>query len=330
VSLKDRLPSDARRRLGRIKRAVLDQPEPAPKRTKTPRVAKPPALPVAVGTSSLSRLELRRKMIFDGRPTDSRVLEIGPAHNPILPKREGFNTENVDYLDRDGLVDKYKAQYDPDDIEEVDWVLAPGARMSEVITDRFDIVVASHVIEHTTSLIDFVNECSSLLVPDGRIALVVPDKRFTFDRFRQRSALGSIIDLHLDPRPVHTVGTMADFAMNAVQLHGRSSWEPRFKGGYSPVFGLDLVKEQIGNAERQDAYIDMHHWVFTPNHLRLLLSDLEALGYINVVEESFHPTVGHEFFLNLSPTGIGPGLTRHELVTLADDELRSLDAPTWR
>jgi predicted SAM-dependent methyltransferase len=332
VSLKDRLPPDARRRLGRIKRAVLDQPEPTPKPKKKPRVAAKPSLPVAVATSDLSRLELRRTMIFDGRPTDSRVLEIGPAHNPILPKREGFNTENVDYLDRQGLVDKYSSltQYDPDDIEEVDWVLAPGAKMSDVITERFDIVVASHVIEHTTSLIDFVNECTSLLVPDGRIALVVPDKRFTFDRFRQRSPLGSIIDLHLDPRPVHTVGTMADFAMNAVNLQGRASWDPNHRGNYTSVYGLDLVKQQIGNAERQDEYIDMHHWVFTPNHLRLLLADLHALGYISVREETFHPTVGHEFFLNLGLAGAGPGLTREELVTLADEELRSLDPPTWK
>lgn len=329
MSLKDRLPQDTRRRLGRIKRAVLDQPEPAPKRKKKPRPPKP-ALPVAVASSKLSRLEQRRTMIFDGRSTDSRVLEIGPAHNPILPKREGFNTENVDYLDRDGLVDKYKAQYDPNDIEDVDWVLPPGARMSEVITDRFDIVVASHVIEHTTSLIDFVNECESLLVPDGRIALVVPDKRYTFDRFRQRSSLGSIIDLHLDPRPVHTVGTMADFAMNAVNLEGRASWEHSYGGKYTSVYGLDVVKQQIGNAEKQDTYIDMHHWVFTPNHLRLLLADLHALGYISVREETFHPTVGHEFFLNLGPAGAGPGLTREELVTLADDELRSLDHPSWK
>jgi hypothetical protein len=74
----------------------------------------------------------------------------------------------------------------------------------------------------------------------------------------------------------------------------------------------------------------MHHWVFTPNHLRLLLADLHALGYINVREETFHPTVGHEFFLNLGPAGAGPGLARQELVTLADDELRSLDSPAWK
>lgn len=331
MSLKDRLPPDARRRLGRIKRAVLDQPEPTPKRRRKPKPKVVTATPVAVATSDLSRLELRRQFIFDNRPRDSRVLEIGPAHNPILPKREGYKSESVDYLDREGLVDKYRAfeQYDPNDIEEVDWVLAPGARMSEVITDRFDIVLASHVIEHTTSLIDFLNECSSLLVADGCVSLVVPDKRFTFDRFRERSSLGRVIDLNLAPPSVHSVGTMADFTMNAVKHRGTTSWKHGHGGDYSPVNQLDGVKQHLKRAAAQDSYIDMHNWVFTPNHLRLLLDDLYALGYIYLREETFHPTVGHEFFLNLSPTGPGPGLTRQELVDLSDAELRSLDVPTW-
>jgi predicted SAM-dependent methyltransferase len=332
MSLKDRLPPDVRRRLGRIKRAVLDQPEPVAKRRPKPKPKAQPPLPVAVATSELSRLELRRKCIFEGRSTDSRVLEIGPAHNPILPRRDGYNTENVDYLDRAGLVDKYKAfdQYDPDDIEEVDWVLAPGAKMSDVIADRFDIVLASHVLEHTTSLIDFLNECGALLAPDGRVALVVPDQRFTFDRFRQRSSLGRIIDLHLEPRPVHSVGTMVDFTMNAVKHRGTTAWKPGHHGNYSMVNELDVVKQHRQRAAAQDSYIDMHNWIFTPHHLRLLLFDLEALGYIGLREETFHPTVGHEFFINLSPSGGGPGLTREELVDLADAELRTLDVPTWR
>lgn len=342
MGLKDRLPPDVRRRLGRIKRAALDQPEPKPKAKAKPKPRKPAppapaaqpvavAPPVAVTTSELSRLELRRACILADRPHGSRILEIGPAHNPILPKRDGFKTDNVDYLDRAGLVDKYKsfAQYDPDDIEEVDWVLAPGAKMSEVITDRFDVVVASHVLEHTTSLIDFLNECTSLLAPDGRIALVVPDMRFTFDRFRQRSSLGRVIDLHLDPPSVHSVGTMADFTMNAVKHRGTTSWKHDHAGNYSQVNELDDVKRHLARATPQDSYIDMHNWVLTPNHLRLLLADLHALGYITVREETFHPTVGHEFFLNLSPTGEGSGLARQELVNLADDELRSLDIPTW-
>lgn len=337
MALKDRLPPDARRRLGRIKRAVLDQPEPQPRKRRAKPKAKPkppPVARVAAGVADpqpdLTRLELRRQEVLAGQGSAPMILEIGPAHNPILPRRDGYDTRNVDYLDRDGLVDKYKefAHYDPDDIEPVDYVLAPGAKMAEQIPDRFDVVLASHVLEHTTSLIDFINECSRLTKPDGVVALVVPDHRFCFDRFRSRASLGKIIDASLEPREVHSVGTLTEFSMNAVKCHSSTAWRPGHPGRYAVIHGVEHAK-QWAEKVQEGPYIDVHHWIFSPNHLRLLLADLHELGYIDVRESSFHPTVGHEFFLNLSRTGNGPGLAREELLSLADAELRDLDEPKF-
>jgi SAM-dependent methyltransferase len=277
-----------------------------------------------------SRLDLRRAQIFATAERHGAALEIGPAHNGILPKREGFDTKTVDYLDRAGLIDKYKAHdnYSPDDIEEVDFVLPPGAAMGDIIKTRFDLVLASHVLEHTTSLVDFLNECTRLLQPGGVIALVVPDHRFCFDRFRERSSLGSVIDAHLEPHEVHTVGTLTEFAVNAVKHRGTTSWAPVHAGRYSWVNGESDI-DRIRRSATSGRYVDVHHWVFTPNHLRLLLHDLRTLGYIEVAEAHFHDTVGHEFFINLSRESQGPGLSREELVGLSDDELRSLDVPEW-
>ena len=69
-----------------------------------------------------SRLEIRRDFVFRSADRTGTALEIGPAHNAILPKREGFRTKTDDYIDRDGLVEKYSEfkQYSPDDIEDVD------------------------------------------------------------------------------------------------------------------------------------------------------------------------------------------------------------------
>jgi len=278
----------------------------------------------------VSRLELRRQNIFATADRSAQALEIGPAHNAILAKRDGFNARTVDYLDRDGLVDKYKdfAQYSMDDIEEVDYVLAPGAAMADVIGDRFDIVLASHVIEHTTSLIDFVNECAKLLRPGGTLALVVPDHRYCFDRFRERSAISSVIDASLDPKPVHTVGTLTEFGLYAVRHRGTTSWAPAHRGKYTFAHDMDAVRAQAASATT-GTYVDVHHWIFSPNHLRLLLHDLADLGYISLRESHFGDTVGHEFFLNLTAESAGSGLTRSELLDLADEELRSLDVPEW-
>lgn len=334
LAWRDRLPPEARRRLGRIKRAVLDEPEqPAPGR-RTPRRSVPPQRRTPVGVADpppdVTRLELRRRCVLADQPPDCSILEIGPAHNAILPKREGYRTRTVDYLDRAGLVEKYRehTQYDPDDIEEVDYVLPPGAKMAEAIDERFDVVVASHVLEHTTSLIGFLNECERLLNPGGVVALVVPDHRYCFDRFRSRSGLGQVIDAELNPQPVHSVGTLVEFTLNAVKHRGTTSWAPGHRGRYAFAHDLDGA---LANAERAKGseYIDVHHWVLSPHYLRLMLSDLFDLGYLQLRECSFHPTVGHEFFLNLSPRGAGPSRTRQELLVLADGEARSTDVPVF-
>ncbi len=75
-----------------------------------------------------------------------------------------------------------------------------------------------------------------------------------------------------------------------------------------------LARSEDGN------HIDFHNWVFTPNHSRLLLHDLHGLGYIELREAHFRNTVGHEFYVNLTVDGAGSGLSRTQLLTLADAE----------
>lgn len=322
----DRLPPDARRRLGRIKRAVLDQPEPPPAPAPRRRQRAPQPVATAPKPADRSRKEYRQDHVFGAAPRTGHLLEIGPAHNGTLPRRDGFDTRNVDYLDRAGLVEKYSgfAQYDPEDIEEVDYVLEAGAALSERIPERFDLVLASHVLEHTTSLVDFLNECSALLEPTGHVALIVPDHRFCFDRFRERTAISRVIDAHLQPPSVHTPGTLAEFTLDAVALGPHRSWARGMKGTYAFLHTAEAARSKMEQAKGPD-YIDVHNWIFSPNHLRLLLHDLADLGLIDLRERYFHPTIGHEFFLNLSKDGEGPGMSREELALLADAERSGLD-----
>lgn len=336
-SLTTRLPPPVRRRLGRYKRALLHRAGLMPIPTgQAPR----PEAPVAVANSAVrtpawkptpaERLQLRRDSVFATADRAGRLLEIGAAHNGILPKREGFNTKIVDYLDRDGLVHKYSTfeQYSADDIEEVDFVLSSGAALTDVIHEQFDLVLASHVLEHTTCLITFLNDATRLLADGGVLALVVPDHRYCFDRFRERSALGRVIDTQQNPPKVHTVGTLTEFSLNAVRHRGTTSWVDGHAGRYSLVHTLGEVRR---NAEKATSgeYVDVHNWIFSPHHLRLLLDDLHTLGLIQLREAHFRETVGHEFFLNLTVDGPGTGLSREQLLVLADAELTSLDLPEF-
>jgi predicted SAM-dependent methyltransferase len=279
--------------------------------------------------AQLSRLQTRRDFVFRTADRTGTALEIGPAHNAILPKRDGFHTKTVDYIDRDGLVEKYRdfEQYSPDDIEDVDYVIRAGASMADVIDERFRLVLASHVLEHSISLIDFLNDCTTLLAPNGVLSLVVPDHRYCFDRFRERSSIGRVIDTSINQPRVHTIGTMTEFSLNAVKLGGTTSWSAGRKGRYEFVHDLDAAQAKAEQA-RSDTYIDVHNWVFSPNHLRLMLQDLHSLGLISVREAAFQDTIGHEFFLNLTLDAPGTGLTREELVALADAE-QSVDVPIF-
>lgn len=294
-------------------------------------LAHPVGTTAVVEVPGLSRLALRRQCVFASAPRTGRFLEIGPAHNAILPKREGFPTKTVDYLDRAGLVDRYKhhANYSADDIEEVDYVLEPGAAMADAISDRFDLVLASHVLEHTTSMIDFLDECSRLLAPGGTVALIVPDHRYCFDRFRERASIGRVIDAHLSPPRVHSMGTLIEERLNAARHRGTTAWAPHHRGTYELIHSAEAAKRVGEQAHKGERYIDAHNWICTPHHLRLLLQDLYELGFVGLRETYFHDTVRHEFFINLSLEGAGSGLTREELLILSENERISLDPPVF-
>ena len=334
-SLASRLPKPVRRRLGKIKRSLLGNGTVAyvvrrPKQGSALLSERDqPGVAARSTRARNARLQVRRDFVFRTADRTGTALEIGPAHNAILPKREGFHTKTVDYVDRDGLVEKYSEfkQYSADDIEDVDYVIPAGASMSDVIHERFDLVLASHVLEHSISLIDFLNDCTNLLAPNGVLSLVVPDHRYCFDRFRERSSIGRVIDTSINSPPVHTVGTMTEFSLNAVKHRGTTSWSAGHTGSYRFVHDLGAVKANAARATG-DTYIDVHTWVFSPNHLRLMLQDLSALGLISVREVAFQDTIGHEFFLNLKVDGPGTRLTRDALVVRADAE-QTVDVPVF-
>ena len=124
-------------------------------------------------------------------------IEIGPSHNPIAPKREGFNVHVIDHMSREQLVQKYGAHaVRLERIEEVDFVWTGGQSYAELTGRRggYDWIIASHVIEHTPDLIAFLADCEAVLKETGVLCLVVPDKRFCFDRFRPVTGLARVID----------------------------------------------------------------------------------------------------------------------------------------
>lgn len=236
-------------------------------------------------------------------------LEIGPSHNPVVPKKEGYHVEIIDYLSRQGLIEKYKMEnVDFEAIEDVDYVWR-GEKYSTLTgkKDYYDYVIASHVIEHTTDFIGFVNDCTDIIKEMGIIVLAIPDKRYTFDCFRENSSLAEVIDESFCNKKIHSAGRVAECTLNTVRRRGKDSWKwidkIRYPGaGYAFSNDYNLARYSIDRIHNFSDYMDIHNYVFTPASFRLMILDLQVLGYINVTVEKMKSSRGGEFVVVLKKT----------------------------
>lgn len=246
-------------------------------------------------------------------------LEIGPSYNPLLPKGSGYKVEVLDHADQATLFAKYKDDkaVDASLIEVVDHV-SDGRSMIEVIggEQRYDFIVASHVIEHTPNPLGFLKECEQLLRPDGVIFLAVPDKRFCFDHFRPVSTTGMVLLAQWERRTRHVRSALFDQNAHYCEVGGRAGWSSTETR--PPILRFGLIAALTGAREREDdPYIDCHGWQFTPSSFRLLVSDLADLGELQMKEQAFKVTPDFEFFVTLSRDGAGPGVSRQALLEAA-------------
>lgn len=260
--------------------------------------------------------------------TTGVCLEIGPSYRPILPKSLAYNTVSVDHADAHELRRKYASEgnVDVSKIEDVDYVWR-GEPLSALIgTARFDLVVASHVIEHAPDILGFLKECEKLLKPEGKLLLVVPDRRRCFDFFRPVSTTGAVLQAHSERRRLHSPGTAFDFIANLAVLDEPTGREcPRT---FSLSHSANAAYRWFEGTSRSQEYVDFHAWVFTPASFRLILSDLNAIGVLALREDSLWDTPIFEFVTVLSRQGRGCQMERAELMAVCHREASEPPAPS--
>lgn len=272
----------------------------------------------------------RKGLITSMIDRNGRGLEIGPSHNPAAPKSEGYDVHIVDHMDQPGLLEKYKDDCGINlaNIEPVDHVWQ-GGRLSSVVGDHasYDWIIASHVIEHMPDLIAFVQDCQTLLRHGGILSMVVPDKRFCFDHLRRRSSTGDIIQAHVEARSRHTPGQVYDHFSSACKLDESGSWHRNSAGKVAFVHGPHTAESMLSHCLASDEYLDVHGWVFTPSSFRLIIGDLNALGYLRIDENSFSDTRDCEFFISYANQAPSRELDRLSLSKAAIHEERQAFFP---
>lgn len=254
-------------------------------------------------------------------------LEVGPSHNPLVSKASGARIETVDHTDQAGLVKKYAndPNVDVTKIEPVDYV-SDGRPISEVIKKSkfYDYIIASHVIEHTTNPLGFFRDCYLLLKDSGVLVLAVPDRRYCFDFFRPRTSTGDVLQAFYENRSRHTIGAMFDHLAYVARRGGHIAWTPQHDAKLEFIHSLDEASAYVAKHDPDGPYVDCHAWQFTPASFRLIINDLNAAGFLDLREHRFHETLAFEFFISLSPQGVGCPIDRLTLAEMAEREATAM------
>jgi SAM-dependent methyltransferase len=230
-------------------------------------------------------------------------LEIGPSHNPVAPKSEGFNVHILDVESQEGLRAKYQGHgVNLDNIEAVDFVW-DGRPLTKLIgnTHCYDYIIASHVIEHVPDFITFLQECEQLLTNDGILSLVVPDKRYCFDYFSPLTTTGDVIDAWMEKRTRPSPGQIFDYFANSAKRGEAIAWANDGIGGATTLsHEFSEAKTFFHKALDLKDYIDVHCWRFIPPSFELIISDLKKLDLLSLKINNKFGTSGCEFYSSFS------------------------------
>lgn len=270
----------------------------------------------------------RTKLLLSMFDSSGFGLEVGPSYNPLLPKSRGYNVETIDHADAATLRKKYADN--ASQIEEVDYV-SDGRSILETIgkKKRYDFIYASHVIEHVTDIVRFIQDCETLLKPDGLLILAVPDKRFCFDALRPLSTVGQALQAYIEQRKRHTPGILFDQVSYICTKADHIVWIEPTLDDIALMQSGDEAKKLFENVQTSADYTDAHGWQFTPSSFRYLVKKLRALGYIKSGEIAFRTNPAgkpnlHEFYITLSKSAPAQTESDVDLLKQAEQELRAI------
>ncbi|WP_139981910.1 class I SAM-dependent methyltransferase [Nocardioides litoris] len=239
-------------------------------------------------------LNARQKMmwsLFDF--SEGRGLEIGPLHSAIVP-RELAQVSYLDVFGRDKLVEHYAGPLvDVSLIPEIDYVLSDGDRVRSIPEtigeDRFDWVMASHVIEHVPDLVGWLQQIASIVSDGGKLVLAVPDRRYCFDHHRPATTIGQVLQAHDSGDTTPSVRAVYDSARSYAPASAAELWAGERPGYERREHPMSHALAQVEKA-RGGEYVDSHVWTFTPGSLVEQLVELRELGLSEWAIDVHRPT----------------------------------------
>jgi SAM-dependent methyltransferase len=209
--------------------------------------------PIRLSRSEISMDRLNRNSLSRAFLRGSGI-EIGALHNP-LSVAEGLQVKYVDRMRKRELYEHYP-ELRGHPLVEVD-IIDDGETLASIAAESQDFIIANHFLEHCQDPIATLKSFARVLAAGGIVYMAIPDKRFTFDRDRERTPLSHLIEDHASG-PAASRGQHFREWVTLV--------EPQFGHSYDTEAA---VEERVRLLQDQDYSIHFHAW--TPEDISCLI-----------------------------------------------------------
>jgi SAM-dependent methyltransferase len=189
-------------------------------------------------------------------------LEFGAGSAP-LPVPLDCQVKYADYLPPEEVRAR-KAKAATADFVQLDYVM--GIEDPHFATDAsLDFVIASHVIEHVRNPLRALHEVHGKLKSGGRLVLIVPDMRRTFDRRRPCTSLDHLVLDYESPDRGRDLEHYVEFFWNVYRAGDRTSRQRKHaRKFFERAYGITApdIATCIQRAADMQADAHFHTWTY--------------------------------------------------------------------
>jgi predicted SAM-dependent methyltransferase len=246
----------------------------------------------------MDMVETRRAVLQRSGSIRGSGLEIGAYARPTV-EPGGCEMFYLDYYSTEELrAQAISGGYEnPDNIIPVDFV-CKSEDYRGAIDRKFDLVIANHVMEHIVEPIRWLQMLSEFINPGGHLFLTLPDKKYSFDRYRKDSDLADILYDYFSPRPASEKAER--FALQAAIYYDHA-----YIGGVMDA--NHLLSEDRLVAEMKQHHAGIHCHVFQgETFLNKILMPLIRMKLIDFSLVYFQPSSPFGEFYTVLKRGWSP------------------------
>jgi len=246
---------------------------------------------------NLPLTEKARDRMINKINSKGKILEIGAFYNPLLEKKD-YDVYYLDILNEEEL--KKRFHYLNEEIKNrivpVDYILDETYNKTFKDTDmKFDYIVSSHVLEHIHDPISYLFDISTILNPNGKVCLLLPDKDFTFDYYRENSSFADWFDMYTRGEYNNLPRIFLDSEIGKVNENDYIKYWNKTNSKYpnpNVNYILNEYVKLIENTENNS--FDEHCWVFTDKSFLKILSNLIKTNILPYKLIDFFPTAVYD------------------------------------